>query len=554
MTGPSRLATAAWTALALALSSTAFCGQAIADCIRADADLKLGKSEPVKVRDYLCRTQGDDPARLKIRFMRLNSMAMSALVAGKRAPSLDVVFNRSRLFDNAVVREFKMLVDKFGSDDTLSDSGLTFSSPAGGRIEFELPPYGERQKRKKQTVRVLIEREADGTAIDYPDAAAVLALERTRRTPAEYTDAGSGLLWRYMSPEDLENYEASMRQYNRTVAPAFQNYYPYSPEFINLVSPDISLLRHIGRAGWPARFTVITGYHTGNGCADGGWVFKFYRRIPVIDVAVIRNVSGRTIRIDELIGVQSPSEALRPQIESRRLRRKRAGVVASPAAELKRGDRLVMVTRIMFAASDDLRKEFKDATGPKPEMENYVYGPELALKGLTVDGERVEFEGRSANFLALTTSCECGSCPYVEAWDAEHLRWRNQGKIIHQARGRAAEADETIVLDGLVTRFRIAEREAEAAFINHVALTIELADGQRLTVAPDAQSLIARDARYARLLFGQALEIAFNAPPGLDRGRVRRSHLTVSGYYRRYSDMIAERVARERPSPLPQLQ
>jgi hypothetical protein len=98
---------------------------------------------------------------------------------------------------------------------------------------------------------------------------------------------------------------------------------------------------------------------------------------------------------------------------------------------------------------------------------SYIFGPDISVTGIVLNGSRVQIARRSANFIDITLSVEGSSCPYLLSWDTEIGEWIDHGKVLHKGQGKSKEYTETTKLPGLWTSFRIEEREPEIAYIDH---------------------------------------------------------------------------------------
>jgi hypothetical protein len=182
------------------------------------------------------------------------------------------------------------------------------------------------------------------------------------------------------------------------------------------------------------------------------------------------------------------------------------------------------------------RESFGAPTVPSPRL--YSYGPAVTLKGLSVSGTAIDFDNPLSNFLQLVAGEGYGSCPYVYAYDAAEHDWVQHGKIIDNASSPAKETTQRITIPGLATRFRISEEELELTYIRRVRLELSLADGRILTLSP--KSAGKRDAAdpYEKIKYGASREYLFELPAG-ETTAVLKSAFAVTGYYRRYSDLVA---------------
>jgi hypothetical protein len=167
-----------------------------------------------------------------------------------------------------------------------------------------------------------------------------------------------------------------------------------------------------------------------------------------------------------------------------------------------------------------------------PDLKEYVFGPELKVAGLVVNGNTINFREKSQNFMDIAYSGLEGSCPYLLSWDNERRDWTERGKILHEANDASREQTQTIVLPGFVSRFRLEEREPEVATIEGVQIALSLKDGRSMTLNPGSAGT------GRRLLFwGDAQDFEFRLPSGIAPADVVQSRLSLTGYYERYSSL-----------------
>src|SRR5262249_32275029 len=134
-----------------------------------------------------------------------------------------------------------------------------------------------------------------------------------------------------------------------------------------------------------------------------------------------------------------------------------------------------------------------------------------------------------------------GSCPYLYVWnDAEHA-WVRHGKLIDKANRKDKEMTETKTFSGFRPKFRLAEDELEVSYIDHVKLEVELKNGTGMALRPNLEAIAEKDARYATIKAGDRIEFSSALPPTIKPEDVKQSTLPVTGYYRRYSDLLMAR-------------
>jgi hypothetical protein len=174
-----------------------------------------------------------------------------------------------------------------------------------------------------------------------------------------------------------------------------------------------------------------------------------------------------------------------------------------------------------------------------PELGNFSYGPTLSINGVRISGKLITLDQNAENFIGLTFSGKEGSCPYLVSWDGKLQDWVNHGKVLHKGQGKPHEYSETKTFEGFRARFRLEEREPEIAYIDHAELVVALKNGETLALKPDQAKLAARDGNYLELMWGDGAELVFALPQGVAEEDVAESRLTLTGYYERYSNLLA---------------
>jgi hypothetical protein len=140
------------------------------------------------------------------------------------------------------------------------------------------------------------------------------------------------------------------------------------------------------------------------------------------------------------------------------------------------------------------------------------------------------------NLTGATASTDAASCPYLYAWDDQNSQWHSYGKVIRDARGQHLERIETIELSSFSTRFRLAEKEPEQSFIDHVELRVTLKDGSQVILRPTPAILVKRDRKRLQIPAFGSVEFTFRAPPWITRDLVERTLLSITGYYEEIAD------------------
>ena len=145
-----------------------------------------------------------------------------------------------------------------------------------------------------------------------------------------------------------------------------------------------------------------------------------------------------------------------------------------------------------------------------------MYGPEIKITGLMVQGKSISLVRPSANFVDIALAFEGKSCPYLLSFEPTRQRWLAHGKVLHRAPSLDQEYTEIKSFAGFRSRFRLEEREPEAALIDQAELVVLLKDDTSLALQSLAPRLKERDGNYIELYWGEATEFAFELPDGVD--------------------------------------
>jgi hypothetical protein len=524
-------------------SSTAF-----AQCTEDHRAQEVG-DQVVQLRTYLCRTgrSPNDP-QIRVEIDRLSDLAASAIALRRSSEALTRVIGAPKLIENEVLRVYSDLLKRFGTALEGSINWRLDAAGAGGTAS---------SNSSDKAASIL------GGGGFYPAIEELAALER-KRIPEGltyfYTKEGGMVFWRSMKLDDVTNYSRRMTAYNKRFAP--KDY--HSPVGI---PRELRLASFLAGNDWPDEFMIMSGT-VEDGCLGG---FSYALPEFVVDVVIIENTSNIPIILNDILGVQPSDTRLRLAMPSR-LRPGAVNPLGLPMGTLGPREKVLIPLKISLVPSRETTAEFRDPESANqihkqvgargyggnvggfgaPSFRNYVYGPEITMSGVVVNGTRIDLEGRSANYLEMTMSREEGSCPYLlsQAADGD---WINYGKVLHKALNKESEYTELRTFHDFKHRFRLEEQEPEMAFIDQVELIAVLKTGHTLTLIADNPKLRRRDGEYLRLLWGHAIDINFSLPTGLHEEDVVESRLYVTGYYLRYSDLLANSVTTQsmtRPSGL----
>jgi hypothetical protein len=121
-------------------------------------------------------------------------------------------------------------------------------------------------------------------------------------------------------------------------------------------------------------------------------------------------------------------------------------------------------------------KKTRESFGPPsaPDAVDFAWGPSIDLRGVELNGHRIDFDRTSPNGFTIEVASGDGSCPYLYAFDDGAGEWVRHGKIIHDASGPQKEMTQRVEFPGLVNRFSIREEELEVSYIRSVRLEAQL--------------------------------------------------------------------------------
>jgi hypothetical protein len=561
-------------------------GPARADCVEEPRQVKLGESNNRQLKAYRCGTEpGQKGTQLRIEFHRLSPMAASLVVGQNASALVRATFGSPKVLRNEVFDHYADLLKQFGQttdvpkpdDETqlgiAAADGTTVRDTLTGS-KFRTLAHGSGQLPASDEIAALRKKAIpDGLKVFYAIQCQDDGADGANNPICkkyEPKDA-SVKFWRGLRAADVANYGQKIKDYNAQLA-KYRAELRAARKQVGTerwpdtgVPTDLRLWNYVAGDNWPDDFVVVVGTVAPalNSCDEkmiANWTFSYYGRDILLDVMLVENTSTQPIKIGGLLG--------------HRLAEPRLRVAAAPAASapssqlgdiaetLGPGEKLLVPTGITLVASQEAKDQFaypqtaEDAyrrlggSGYKgsptafgaPALRDYVFGPELAVAGVVVDGKRIDLtrpSARSANFFDLAMSGQVGSCPYLLSFDASDGDWTDHGKVLHRATGKPREETESRTFAGFRSRFRLEEREPELAHIDHAALHVTLASGETLVLNADQPELAARDGDYVRLYWGDVLELAFELPGGVSADDVVTSRLDVSGYYERYSALMA---------------
>jgi hypothetical protein len=570
------------------IGASASIGAHAGGCLKDAREVRLNKESVVRLSEYLCRSDNDAQAQVRVQFQRLTGLAGGALLNGGNMPWTTTLYgNQRQIVSNDALLEYRNLLTRFGSQvkERYRGADERFMSIHITQPAEENVPFANAEKGAEIN-SFSLPRFPDLPLVD--ETVAILTNQAWPNSLSMYYTGMVGgddllerplldamTLWRQLGPGDLEDYSKRLARYNSLVADRKYGTRTNEPK-------GLGLLRYLVAGGWPEKFLYSEAKID---VAEGCSVFDF-RNEPsysiAVDVAVIENVSTKAIILSQLVGRSTGGNQLRQVDGSAPLTHDKGNPLQAGAASLAPSQRLIVPLRItLIAYREDLDKQISESRFRKlensksgtvfqtkvysslrgnpagedmyfirkvretfkppsyPTLSDFAFGPEWSLTGLVLNGEEINFDSVAPNILDLTYDSGVGSCPILYVSSGTDVTWFRHGKIIHQALTRANRQSEAITFDGFTNRFRIAEEELEHATISDVKLTIELTDGNTLILQPDDMLLTAE--KSIELYANDEVEFNFTLPANLLESDVVHSRLNVTGYYDRYPMLFLSR-------------
>ncbi len=84
-------------------------------CLKDTRQTKVDQANVARLLDYLCTSNQDAQTRVRVQFQRLSGLATGVVLNGGSAPWLSSLYGNYQVVNNDVLKEYKTLIDRFGS-------------------------------------------------------------------------------------------------------------------------------------------------------------------------------------------------------------------------------------------------------------------------------------------------------------------------------------------------------------------------------------------------------------------------------------------------------
>src|SRR5262249_14341208 len=210
-----------------------------------------------------------------------------------------------------------------------------------------------------------------------------------------------------------------------------------TPHLLEFHNP-LRLANHLAGNSWPEDFLILTGSPSQDGCDTG---FYYHMRVAILDTVLIENVSTQPLAIDNIFGGRTNESRLRVATSQVGLS-KDTDVLGISIGTLAPGEKVLLPLRIVFGPNELVTNIFAyrqtssqiyRRKGPNgfsgniagygaPNFKSYTYGPQIAISGFVINGNRVDLAKRSPNFIELTMRSEDATIAALDG-DYLHLLW-----------------------------------------------------------------------------------------------------------------------------------
>ena len=523
---------------------------ALADCRLDPREVHFASDSAARLKSYTCTLPGTGSGGgINVEFYDFTVQSASMIAAGHPPSAVSPILGHFNTVKTKTLDQFKSLVDRYGIPLSFDGAGADIN------LGTQNNPSGNAEIGKFSTVR--IDYEFEYPAIEQMQLEKHVIPDRMSIFYAKSDGFGESsphaIFWRYATLQDIVDLPANARARKSNINPDkffWMDGASMSPTSYNKY---LGLLRYLsGGEELPVDFLILYGFFGSNpefdNCGDI-WHFEIESPRLALETMLIRNTSSQDIRVDSL-------RAKRPAtcgcVDWSLTASASRSAAINVGAVIRRGEALLVPYRIA------LRSNFKllSAQAPRqavevyqqlvakgiktrpdvyatPSTPSFAFGTELRIAGMVISGNPIQLSARSSNFVDVSFGGGQGSCPYLLSWDEQRRDWVEHGKVLHPANEQRFESTQSINLSGLVTRFRLEEREPEVTTLDRAELFLTLKDGEQVAARPTDAS--GRGATPSLVFWEEAQELAFALPPGVSADDVTDSRLVLTGYYRRYS-------------------
>ena len=500
--------------------------------------INTGKGDQkVNVETGICTDQVDPSKAIRIRYVWLDAISASLLLAGKvegdlaRSVGANPYVTKNKVYD-----ELSDLINRFGSK--LAAAGLQgsiVSTTVEGQQDSASSSTQDFAQFRKRVGNPKLYNAEEFTIL--PDVDAYLSIQDTPSFPSNYAmyyDGGTtsndsdpmGMLhwvklWRPLTRDELESYGANTAKLRALfLQRKFKIDLPDTILPHNAKTWDerqnrtVSAMLHFARAGWPQHYLYASGSVQLCGIDVGVEIDLSPRRL-FVQVAVLDNVQGKgVLPITALKGEQIATDRLRLAEEDKDWSPVEIGF---PSAVLKPDESIVVPLQLQLRPGQNMKidvspaesaniraqilrypkplvmkdgkgkvvyRKSKDAFAPPtfPVNVDYTYGPRVRLAAVISNGKEIKLRQFNPLVVATQFGYETGSCPgiYVQTPDAKTPV--SHGRILIGAVGPERARTDIFWHDGPALFIELMEDEPEITRIRSLKVFTQDAQGvERLT-------------------------------------------------------------------------
>lgn len=437
---------------------------ALAVCVPSTRDISFVDGS-AQARNYVCQLDTAASPQLLVEFDRLSEAAAGSIVEAVSNPDVEHALGEFRIYPNEVFAEAKDLFDNYGTKDdrhtcygfavSVGVGGIAYagkgttSDPCGEHRVLEYLTFPDQQNLTRMSLVLPEDQNQVRTSNSWPAGWNFFYYDCPAKSMIACT-----ILWRSGRASDVADYEDHVRQYetrlgvpdnDTTAESSVRERTPVSRRLV-------ALLRHLTADGWPDNFMIVTGIAPACGT---GFEFSAKVRQLILEVALIKNVSGDTIPIDGLLGTIDSTHALR--VNPAKPSGDAAATVPIQRVDLAPGEALLVPLKLLFVPAGGAEAVFQQGASPikidkafadqqfnaitasppgtsfkegrtdstppitkvresfgaptVPNAQWFLYGPAIDVKGLTLDGQSLTFDGFARNFFNVIAGEGSGSCP-----------------------------------------------------------------------------------------------------------------------------------------------